>query len=209
MNNPWLELPSEPPFVLPADAPLLPKAMERPTDLMLDVRPEPYVGNPATARVICLLLNPGYVPEDLAVNRDPYFQQQNRRNLEHRATPSFYYLDPRLNYSGGYIWWAKKLSGLTRAGFRLDELADKLACVEYLPYHSVNYKHSRQLLPSQQYSFELVRQAVRARSSSSCAASAFGCRPSPSWPTAATSSCAIRRTPPSARAICHQPISRA
>jgi hypothetical protein len=160
MLNPWVDLPVEAPFVLAEDAPLLPRAMERRTDIMLDILPEPFVGNPETARVVFLLLNPGYVPEDLEINKDPYFVRQNRANLLHQAQPSFYYLDPRLSYSGGYIWWKKKLNGLVRAGFGLDELAEKIMCVEYLPYHSVNYKHSKQILPSQRYSFELVRRAV-------------------------------------------------
>jgi hypothetical protein len=160
MHNPWADLPGSAPFVLADDAPLLPRALERSTDLVLDILPEPFVGNPETAKVFFLLLNPGYVPEDVEVNKDPYFVRQNRANLLHRAQPSFYYLDERLDYSGGYIWWAKKLNGLVKAGFTLGELAERICCVEYLPYHSVNYRHSKQILPSQHYGFELVRKAT-------------------------------------------------
>jgi hypothetical protein len=42
-------------------------------------------------------------------------------------------------------------------------VADSILCVEYFPYHSQSFNHSRLRLPSQEYSFQLVREAIRRR----------------------------------------------
>lgn len=33
--------------------------------------------------------------------------------------------------------------------------------IEFFPYHSIKYLHNKQYIPSQQYQFYLVREAVR------------------------------------------------
>lgn len=39
-------------------------------------------------------------------------------------------------------------------------LANSLLSIEYFPYHSVSFAHSHVRLPSQQFSFDLVRKAI-------------------------------------------------
>ncbi len=40
-------------------------------------------------------------------------------------------------------------------------VAQKVLCVEYFPYHSRGFAHSKLFLPSQQYSIDLVRSAIK------------------------------------------------
>jgi hypothetical protein len=42
-------------------------------------------------------------------------------------------------------------------------VAKKVMCVEHFPYKSTKYKALGATLPSQQYSFEIVREAIRQR----------------------------------------------
>lgn len=39
-------------------------------------------------------------------------------------------------------------------------MANKIFCIEFFPYHSRSYKPLRSILPSQHYSFHLVKEAI-------------------------------------------------
>ena len=54
---------------------------------------------------------------------------------------------------------AKKLNQL-RKDEKPKELASKILCVEYFPYHSKKYKEMNEI-PSQKYGFYLVEQALK------------------------------------------------
>jgi hypothetical protein len=162
MENPWTELPFEAPFVLPYDQ----AAVERfnisagpEFQLRLNVLPEPFLGNPK-APVVLLGLNPGYAESDIPIHTSPSFASANRRNLCH--TPSdypFYLLHPDL-VSPGQIWWQKHLKQVIQAA-GVQRVANSIFVIEYLGYHSIRFKHHEIYLPSQLYSRELVREAIR------------------------------------------------
>lgn len=85
-TNPWLQLPAEPPYVLPADRPFVDRFNERARDrhrIRLEIIPEPYLGNP-DAPVVLLNLNPGFVDDDRGLLLEPPFNDAARANLEHR-----------------------------------------------------------------------------------------------------------------------------
>jgi hypothetical protein len=65
-------------------------------------------------------------------------------------------LDPELSTSG---YWKRKLGRLIES-VGLNVVARNVSCVEYFPYHSRKFRHRRLKLPSQHYSFNLVRQAI-------------------------------------------------
>jgi len=71
MNNPWIGLPETPPYVLPQD--------QVSTSWQLGAFnansiPEPFIGNPATASLILLNLNPSDDPLDPITHQDPQFR---------------------------------------------------------------------------------------------------------------------------------------
>lgn len=123
--------------------------------------PEPFLGL-LGARVVLLNLNPGYAPENHRVHRRPSFSRALRRTLRGTDQPyPFYYLDPEPD-GGGYRWWRSRLKALTSA--TSDEVVARgVLCVEYFPYHSVRFAHGAVRVPSQEFGFSLVHQALERR----------------------------------------------
>lgn len=159
MLNPWLELPKKKPFILKQDKSLLKEPNSYEIDFTL--LPEPFLGMP-NAEIMLLNLNPGIHESDIIYHRQPTFQRLNAHNLHHKPTTyPFYLLNPALKECPGYNWWSKKLSHLINK-FGQEQVSKKICCVEYFPYHSKRYRfpNSKQL-PSQEYSFYLVRKAIK------------------------------------------------
>lgn len=162
ISNPWLDLSETAPFALASDVEAIARFNNRAgtnTSIHLELLPEPFLGDPA-APVVLLGLNPGYSPEDLVHHGSPDFVSLSRQNLrhEHNQYP-FYLLNPDIT-APGRLWWERKLSRLINARGR-EAVAQKVLCVEYFPYHSRGFAHSKLSLPSQRYSFHLVRNAIK------------------------------------------------
>jgi len=164
MKNPWVALPQEQEFVLKEDRAKIYAYNEkvgRDDDhwIHLELIPEPFLGRP-DAPVLLLSLNPGYSEEELAYHRDPLFIKRSMTNLLHGAQEyPLFLLDPAIAASPGGGYWRQRLSYLI--GQSSDKaVANSVLCVEYFPYHSRKYKPCN-LLHSQEYGFELVRNAIR------------------------------------------------
>jgi hypothetical protein len=170
-NNPWRRLPSEAPYVLPEDEEDVRafNANARQNQFLhLDLVPEPFIGW-REAPVVLLGNNPGVKsPESAALRRKPAFASRMRNNLLHRLSADFpfLYLDPDTDIaSTGKDWWERKLRCLF-SEFGPDReiarsiLAKSILAIEFFPYVSHRYRHGRLSLPSQQYSFTLVRNAM-------------------------------------------------
>jgi len=166
MQNPWIQLPDKPPYVAPEDEQAVGEfdsASKDPCRIRLEIFPEPYLGRP-DAPVVLLALNPGFKEKDIGQHADPKFAARSRCNLLHApmAYP-FYLLDPEINRTQ---WWDIKLHRLMQkfgdAGRSI--VANSVLCVEFFPYHSHRYMHRNDCLLSQQYSFYLVREAIRRQS---------------------------------------------
>jgi hypothetical protein len=172
--NPWHGLPNEPPFVLPEEKEKVDafnlKAKQKGYDdyvLLTDLIPEPFVGKP-DAPVVLLGNNPGAnKPEALADRCKPAFANRMRSNLLHQLSDDypFLYLDPDPDIAPRSRWWDRKLKHLY-CEFGPDQnvarsiLARTILAIEYFPYVSKRFGHARLSLPSQQYSFNLVRKAI-------------------------------------------------
>jgi hypothetical protein len=162
MINPWLQLSEIAPFVLEHDAPAIAtfNHLAKP-DLFihLELLPEPFLGNPL-APVVLLGLNPGYSPDDITHHQREQFAAISRSNLHHRDIEyPFYLLNPALDAPGGK-WWAQRLSRLIAAKGR-KAVAQRVLCIEYFPYHSRRFAHAKLRVPSQDYSMQLLRNAIR------------------------------------------------
>jgi hypothetical protein len=158
IRNPWIDLPVAAPYIAPIDKLYVNDSISH---LHLEIQPTPYLGNLNSADVVVLALNPGFVPEDLIWYPSPTFIKLHRDNLEGNSQPAFFALDERLSGSGAYIWWKRILKGLNNAGISYDVLAQNIMCIQYFPYHSVTYTGLPQTLPSQEYSFHLLREAIK------------------------------------------------
>jgi len=164
--NPWKALPRRPPFVVTSDAPYIEAFNQRfaaKKSHRIDTRllPEPFVGRP-DAPVLLLALNPGWSPKDLRWNRRSSFRHRVRSCLSHAAaTWPFYHLDPS-EKGPGARWWRRNLGRLVKDSSS-EAVAQHVLCVEYFPYHSDEFHHGTLRLPSQSYTFELVRSAIHRR----------------------------------------------
>lgn len=163
MNNPWHDLPKSEPFVLKQDWPFVERHNEKvgpDYKIHPELPPEPFLGNP-DAPVVLLNLNPGYDPDDLWVYQQDPFARLSRDNLLHRGgSYPFYLLNPEIENTLGYKWWDSRLRELIKACGR-ECVAQNVLAVEMMPYHSIKYKPL--VVPSQAYSFELVRRAIQRR----------------------------------------------
>ena len=163
MNNPWVDLPLEQPYVLPNeyfDIQKFNALSKQIHHIRLELMPEPYLGRPDVP-IILLNLNPGFMDEEIYFHTfDEYFKNQCRRTLNHQSQEyPFYLLDPALSKSEGHKWWMKKLRQPIEIG-GARKVAQTFLCVEYFPYHSAKYKQMKKPLNSQRYSWYLVREAM-------------------------------------------------
>jgi hypothetical protein len=159
--NPWTRLPRRPPYVLDEDAALVAafNARAKPEHRIdMTLLPEPFVGR-HDAPVVLLNLNPGWKPSNAATHSQPHFVARSRGNLEQAVAPyPFFLLDPTIQ-AHGILWWSRKLrQPIVEVG--LEAVANGVLCVEYFPYHSWRYGSRPPRVPSQEFSFELLRQAI-------------------------------------------------
>jgi len=158
-SNPWLALGKEQPFVLDGDLEAIrtinSKHSGRETEIRLDVMPEPFVGNPE-APIWLLNLNPGFDEGDLTHGDDIREQQRTALTLE---ADHFWLLNPKNDHIPGYHWWTKRTRKLAEeVGLR--NVTTGLFCVELFPYHSQSFLPGAKV-PSQDFTFEVVRSGVR------------------------------------------------
>lgn len=168
MNNPWAQLPNKQPYVLTSDAYYI-ERFNQTTDLdhqiHTEILPEPFLGSLEKASLVLLNLNPGFDDQDLIWHKRPDFVQENAKNLLHESNPPFYLLNQKFSNSAGYMWWYKHLKELVEKK-GLEDVANSTMCIEFFPYHSRRFKRigkkvlPDKYLPSQQYSFDLVRRAI-------------------------------------------------
>jgi hypothetical protein len=109
--------------------------------------PVPYVGNPLTANVVVLAKNPGFVKEkgDREYANEVCFVRESLKALTFESSCPLHYLDTRFQDFPGAEWWRNMLGpalnevlgnrGSTFASWPF-ELMRKVACLEFLPYHS-------------------------------------------------------------------------
>jgi hypothetical protein len=158
-DNPWRQLPNKFPFVLSQEAQLIEQFNSTAIDrfkVHLEILPEPYLGNP-DAPVVLLGLNPGFKESDIEQHRDARFAALSRANLLHEpAEYPFYLLDPTIDRTK---WWERKLRCLIEQ-FGCLKVAREVFCVEFFPYHSRRFRQAKVCVPSQQYSFSLVKRAI-------------------------------------------------
>lgn len=168
-RNPWHRLPGARPYTLPEDRPFV-EAFNRSatasTRIHVELMPEPFFGR-FDAPIVVLLLNPGFSAHDVTYHSQPTFRAELRAAIkaESKFGPHFHL---RSNAVGpGNRWWLRAARPLIeRVGQEC--VAANLLAVEYFPYHSKTFRHAHLRLPSQEFSFSLVRTAIARRATIIC-----------------------------------------
>ncbi len=167
MMNPWLQLRSESPYILEMDRKSINRfnasrnGEDETRTIIADSLPEPFIGNPESARVVLLGLNPGHSSEDEAAYRDPSFREAIFNNLKHvQQECPFYPLNPKFGWTPTAKWWCPRTKKLREAtGLSDEQFAERLLVIEWFPYHSERSGlPTRQLCESQSYSFWLAKK---------------------------------------------------
>lgn len=128
--------------------------------LQLGLVPQPFMGNLKAAKVVIVLLNPGLGPAEFhAEFEHPAFREVLLQNLQGELARSefpFLFLDPTWAWTGGYSWWYSRLRriiadfekslGSRRAAQSF--VAQNVASLELVPYHSQKEPRRHQQLPS-------------------------------------------------------------
>lgn len=169
MTNPWFALPPEPDYVLPIDSDQIHRHnAQRPENekLVLSSIPEPFIGNPETAKVVLLLLNPGHADGDTKAHQDPALKTALFRNL--RGEPQeypFYPLHPDFERHPTAQWWVPRTRELLRiARLTPKQLSERLLALEWFPYHSQTAGLPvRQVCRSQEYTFAVAKRMIETR----------------------------------------------
>lgn len=165
VRNPWLDLPPQSPFILDIDGANIEKYNSLHKDdekVIVESIPEPFIGDPRSARVVLLNLNPGHSKDDAKAHADPEFREAMMHNLRHEEQECpFYALNPKFAWTPCGIWWKAHTRRLHDAGLSWECISKGLLVIEWFPYHS---KKSglpiKRVCPSQEYSFQLAKEMM-------------------------------------------------
>lgn len=164
MTNPWHNL-AENEFICPGDRETVLKfnqgrAEDHRYRLHFDIVPEAFIGA-RDAPVVLFSNNPGYSTGQLGARSTDPFQKMMRANLRHKESDCpFVFLRPEIEDADyGKKWWRSKLRDLI---IEFDEsiVARSILNIVYFPYASNRFGHLGLTVPSQAYSFHLVRNAI-------------------------------------------------
>lgn len=156
-QNPWSEIPTDPPYVLPMDRPYTDMAnavLSNPSSRLHPERlPEPRSG-PRNAPIVVLQLNPSFDQETGDSPLSDYDQQRLRAGLHDEYAP-------HIGIADQHRWWRIAFAEpIAHFGGDHQRVARSVCSVEYFPYPSLNFACAHLRLPSQAYQFQLVREAV-------------------------------------------------
>lgn len=155
-QNPWANIPAEPPFVLPMDRPYIDVASKlQKSDggrLHTGRMPEPRSG-PRDAPVVVLQMNPSYEKES---EQEPLSAVDDARL---RAALRDEYA-PHIGIADGHTWWSRAVAGPIAQCGGANRVARGICSIEFFPYPSLNFACAHLRLPSQAYQFRLVREAL-------------------------------------------------
>lgn len=175
MKNPWLKLSLKPPYILEEDKDIINEFNKKANQnnyIFTNSLAKPFCGNPLKATIILLQLNPG-TDNPKGFNNDndggddfiglniPGYKSDIYKNIKHKkiAYP-FVDLNPKYRLSGGFRYWADKISPFIESKEDYKKISNKICCLEFFPYHSKNYKYLGEILECQKYNFELLEKAM-------------------------------------------------
>src|SRR5215469_16381166 len=164
MENPWMDMPDENPFVLSDDKKSIDDFNRRvvggPQVIDASIPPEPFLGL-WTAPVVLLMANPGRDRRDDDMFRQPRVRDANRDSMEAPGVP-IYNLWNELTGTPSGGWWRSLLAGLLAPSRDYSVIAERIFVVEHHGYHSEKSSVGA-AMPSQKFGFDLVSQAIDSR----------------------------------------------
>jgi hypothetical protein len=165
VQNPWLTLrDDEARYILDVDRESINRYSNSKRNengrIMLESVPEPFIGNPESAQVVLLSLNPGHSDDDWKTHSHPEIKKLMFHNLRRESQEyPFYPLNPEFSWSGAGRWWGPRTRELREAGLDDKTIAKRLLVIEWFPYHSRRSAFPiKRVCESQNYSFHLAKE---------------------------------------------------
>lgn len=124
------------------------------------VPPLPYVGNPS-APIVILLANPGLSRDEANPNfRLPKkLREANQANLLHKRIMTSEGKRSTLFLHMQGTWWRSRLRRLIEES-STEVVSEGVFFANFHPYHSKSWKNINFTLPTQHYTFDLIRNAI-------------------------------------------------
>lgn len=171
MKNPWLEFVTnldDNNLVLKQDREIIEKFNNQTNEtykVHTDIMPAPFMGNVLESPIVLLTLNPGYDEKEDERNYYKDYKSYWINEIQHLHSVSelpLFCLDEKYIESSDY--WLKKFMPLISFTSK-EKVANNISIIQFFPYHTKKYKNipKRLLdgnLESQNYNFQLVRQAI-------------------------------------------------
>lgn len=158
MRNPWRNLNTDVTSIHPLDFERVDEfnAMAKEDyKFCKTLLPEPYIGS-LKANVLFLALNPGLSAEDYETHANEEYRFLYKQNLAQvKCDYPFYYLNPELDCPGSK-WWHGKLRWFLEE-IDCKTLAQSICCLQFTPYHSVQFKQPKHNLPTREYTKAIVK----------------------------------------------------
>ncbi|WP_329127417.1 hypothetical protein [Streptomyces sp. NBC_01465] len=127
--------------------------------LDLALPPEPFLGL-HDAPLVTLLANPGRSESDPAAYARPGITPRTLHNIAtDGGTPNHFLSGAEPDHPGS-LWWRRTLRGLTTLGHSYEELSRTVLALQFHGYHSPEWRPIPFTLPSQSFTFDLVRRAM-------------------------------------------------
>ena len=174
MQNPWQKIGAQ--YIHPADAPYIlqfnqqtrQKTRTYQDQIVQDsLPPLPFIGDPWTAPVIVLGKNTSFDDIDTqdADRHYPALNHANLLSLTGENPHPFFYLDPAFADTNGYTWWNRQLNNIltdsTAQGVERETVLGRIAWIQQHAYRTKKAWCPVDPLPTQAYTFHLVREAVK------------------------------------------------
>jgi hypothetical protein len=165
-ENPWLIYNSTDSNIHPADILKIKSFNDKVKEnfkYKLDLLPEPYIGN-LDAKIIVLALNPGFNENDIYYHSKETFKLIHQINITQDNTEfPFYYLNPILKEMPGSVWWHNKLHWLIDK-FEPKTISKSICCLQYTPYHSKEFKYTKETLETQKFTKKILESHMKRNS---------------------------------------------
>jgi len=174
--NPWRSISLIPPYIAEGDEEQIRRynnlTGDKDRQVILDSIPEPFIGNPESARLVLLGLNPGHSDADSEWHSRQDFRNamiDNLHNKSRRASYPFYPLNPAFKGNGAGRWWRPRTQELQdRSGLDTEAFAKRVLVIEWFPYHTRKSPSqsksvcgaSGYICDSQNYSVNLARELL-------------------------------------------------
>jgi hypothetical protein len=170
MNNPWAELTND--GIAKIDAEILQREEYR-CELELGIPPAPFYGNVKNSKIVLLNGNPGFDGKEHIEQTTAEFIHDNNECLRQTDSAEMFSLKPQYSETSHGKWWIKKMTPTVDRGIHTELfgsvkayrefLIRNLSVIEFVGYHSKNKPSfvNTMILPSQEYSSHLVKQAMR------------------------------------------------